>query len=62
MSSAPEIALEIARALLDLVVKLVPAPAARQMLDDAVFRQALAIGELADDVKFGPPAPSTKDK
>jgi hypothetical protein len=50
----PSTAFEIARGLLDLVLKLVPAPAAAKLLDEQAQARAMAIGELADDAKFGP--------
>lgn len=52
--SPAEVALEVARGLLDLVLKLVPAPVAQKLLDEAAVKRALALGELADDAKFGP--------
>lgn len=49
----PAALLDIARALLDLVLQLVPAPVARQMLDEAAIRRANAIADAAEAVKFG---------
>jgi hypothetical protein len=51
--SPGEIALEVARGLVDLLLKLVPAPVARQMLDDAAVRRSNAIADLAEAAKFG---------
>lgn len=51
--SPAETALEVARMLADAIIKLVPAPVAAQLISDAEVRRANAIGELADDAKFG---------
>jgi hypothetical protein len=46
--------LEWARVLLDLVLDLVPAPVARQLLDEAAVKRANAVADAAEAVKFGP--------
>lgn len=51
---SPKTVLDIVRGLLDLVLMLVPAPSAAKLLDEQARKRALALGELADDAKFGP--------
>lgn len=46
-------ALDIARALLDLVLKLIPVTVARDELDEAARRRANAIADAAEAAKFG---------
>jgi hypothetical protein len=54
---SPSTILDIARGLVDLLLKIVPAPVAQKLITEADVRRANAIGELADDVKFGPEKP-----
>lgn len=54
MSSPAETALEVASKLAAIILELVPAPVAQQLISDAAVRRANALGDLADDVKFGP--------
>ncbi len=54
---SPDVIFDIARGLVDLLLKLVPAPVAQKMISEADVRRALALGELSDDVKFGPEKP-----
>lgn len=49
--------LETARKLADVLLDLVPAPVARQMLDDAAVRRANAIADVAQFAKFGDDEP-----
>lgn len=54
MSSPAQTALDAARIAADLILALVSAPVARQLLDDAEVRRSNAIANAAEDVKFGP--------
>lgn len=49
----PETILDIARGLIDLLLSIVPAPVAKQMLDEAAIRRANAIADAAEAAKFG---------
>lgn len=51
---SPDTLLNIARTLADLLLLLVPAPVAAQLITDAEVKRANAIADLAEDVKFGP--------
>jgi predicted NAD/FAD-dependent oxidoreductase len=51
---SPAAALEAARIAADLLLALVPAPVAAQLLTDAEVRRANALADAAEDVKFGP--------
>jgi hypothetical protein len=53
----PSDIIDIARIAVDLLLRLVPATVARQMLDDAEVRRANAIADLAERAKFGPGDP-----
>lgn len=46
--------LDIVTALLELVLKLVSASEAKDLLDDLAVRRANAIADTAEDVKFRP--------
>ena len=48
----PSDAINAARIAADLLLALVPAPVARQLLDDAAVRRSNAIATAAEDVKF----------
>ncbi len=50
----PSQVLDLVRSLLDLILGLVPAPVARQLLDDAAVKRANAIADAAEAAKFGP--------
>lgn len=50
----PQNAIDAARLAADLLLALVPAPVAHQILDDAAVRRASAIANAAADAKFGP--------
>lgn len=50
---SPDTALKAAEKLAAIILDLVPAPMARQLIDDAAVRRANAIADLAEDVKFG---------
>lgn len=52
--SPSEQLLTAARIAADLLLALVPAPIAHQLLDDSAVRRANAIANAAEDVKFGP--------
>lgn len=54
MSSPAQTALEAARIAADLLLALVPAPVAHQLLNDSEVRRANAIANAAEDAKFGP--------
>ncbi len=51
----PKDAIDAARIAADLLLTLVPAPVARQLLDDAAVRRATAIADGAEALKFGAP-------
>lgn len=51
---SPETVLTIVRGLVDLILLLVPAPVAHQIVDDAAIRRAHAIADAAEASKFGP--------
>jgi hypothetical protein len=44
--------IDIVRHLLDLVLDMVPAPVAQQMLSDAAVRRANLIADAAETAKF----------
>lgn len=48
-------ALDIARGMLDLVLRLIPVTVARDELDQAAIRRQNALADGAEVVKFGPP-------
>lgn len=55
---SPDTAFKIAEKLAALILDLVPAPMARQLIDDAAVRRANAIADVAEDAvvaagKFG---------
>lgn len=54
MSSPAQTALEAARLAADLLLALVPAPVAHQLLNDSEVKRANAIANAAEDAKFGP--------
>ncbi len=49
----PNQGLDMAAKLAALILDLVPAPVAHQLLDSAAVRRANAIADLAEDAKFG---------
>ena len=57
MSSPAQTALEAARLAADVLLALVPAPVAQQLINDAEVKRANAIANLAEDAKFGPEKP-----
>lgn len=58
----PQQAIDAARLAADLLLTLVPAPAAKQLIDDAAVRRANAAYAVAEAVKFGPPPASSDDE
>ena len=58
----PQTAIDAARIAADLLLALVPAPVAHQILNDAEVRRSLAIADGAAGAKYGPPPPSTGDE
>lgn len=50
---SPSTVLDIVRALLDVVLSLVPHPVAASMLDDQAAKRQTAIAEAAEAAKFG---------
>lgn len=49
----PDKAVDLAAKMAALILDLVPAPVARQLIDDAAVRRANAIADVAEDAKFG---------
>ncbi len=50
-----ELALDLARKAADIMLALVPADTARQLLDEAAVKRANDVADLAERIKFGPP-------
>ncbi len=49
----PDKAIDLARKLIGLALDIVPADAAKQLVDDEAVRRANAVANLAEDLKFG---------
>lgn len=49
----PDKAVDLATKMAAMLLDLVPAPVARQLIDDAAVRRANAIANAAEDLKFG---------
>lgn len=49
----PDKAIDLARKLIALALDIVPAEAAKQLIDDEAVRRANAIADLAETAKFG---------
>lgn len=50
-----ELAIALARKAADIILALVPADTARQLLDEAAVKRANDAADLAERIKFGPP-------
>lgn len=50
----PSQAIDAARIAADLLLTLVPAPVAKQLITDAEVRRANEIANAAERIKFGP--------
>lgn len=50
---SPGVILDTVRALLDVILSLVPHDTAKQMLDDAAVRRANTVADAAELAKFG---------